>query len=197
MTLLLILTHRKKIHWHVILLTIVFASILGLGVYDKINDYMTKREGFNVRIEMMKVGLEMIKEKPVLGFGLNTSVIHLPKYDLKNVTIGYPIHNHYLILASEVGVIGLGGWLVFNFFILRSAILSMQTSSTLRLAVLSGIVAGYCGIALHMGWDHFGDEVIQTMLWIFAGIVMAIERMPKETKTQRYPQKKTNRIVHA
>jgi len=154
------------------------ALVIGYFSYGKVHDFISQREGaYQVRVEMSKVGLSMVKEHPLLGFGLNTSVIHIPDYDPKDIDIGYPVHNHYLIIASEVGLIGLTFFLLFYYKILRTALGVVRSADPYISAVSIGIISGIVGISAHMGFDHFGNEVIQTLLWFFAGMVIALERI--------------------
>lgn len=179
--LLIIATKKKLIPKQVLAAAALLTLLFAFGFYGKISSFMNSRKGaIQNRFEQTKVGIEMVKVHPVLGFGLNASVMHLSKYDQKNATIGYPVHNHYLIIASEAGLIGLALLLLFYYKTFRTAVRVIRSENVYLCAVSIGMLSAYCGVAIHMGWDHFGDEVIQTLLFIFAATVIAMSRLIDE-----------------
>ncbi len=159
----------------------LIAIISSFFLTGKIEKFMNTRKGaFEQRIEMSKVGLKMLKDHPVLGFGLNTSVIHLPDYDTKDVTIGYPVHNYYLIVATEVGLIGLLFLLIFYSKNLSAGIKVMRAGDNLMTVITIGILSSFCGAAIHMGIDLFGEEAIQTILFLYGGTLVAMKKIEDE-----------------
>ena len=179
--LFIIYTQKNLISKHVFVTLLLLVSVCFSGLFGRISDFMNTRKGvFQNRIEMSKVGVEMVKDSPLLGFGLNTSVIHLPKYDHKDVTIGYPVHNYYLIVASEVGLVGLALLLLFYFKTAKIIINIIRSRNIYMAAVSIGMLTGFIGVAIHMGWDPLSSEVIQTILFIFAGTAVAMKKMIEE-----------------
>lgn len=179
--LFIIYTKKQFISKHVFVTMLLLVSVCFSGLFGRISDFMNTRRGvFQNRIEMSKIGVEMVKDSPLLGFGLNTSVIHLPKYDHKDVTIGYPVHNYYLIVASEVGLVGLALLLMFYFKTAKIIIGVIRSRNIYMAAVSIGMLTGFIGVAIHMGWDPLSSEVIQTILFIFAGTAVAMKKMIEE-----------------
>jgi putative inorganic carbon (HCO3(-)) transporter len=64
-----------------------------------------------VRLPLMEVAMEMIKENPVLGVGLNLYTREMVPYDRTNHFIAYrynhPVHNTFLMFAAETGLLSL------------------------------------------------------------------------------------------
>jgi len=64
-------------------------------------------------------------------------------------------------------------------------------------AVSIGILTGFIGVAIHMGWDPLSSEVIQTILFIFAGTAVAMKKMieEEEEKDGQLQEEVPERIV--
>ena len=153
-------------------MTIFMISFLIISplILNITSNYFANREGtFQNRLEMMAVGWKMIRTHPLLGFGINTSVIHVPRFDPEEVTLaGYPVHSYFLVVASEVGIIGLIMLLSFYAYSLNYALRAMKSRDAFIAAVSIGIFCGLLGGLIHMGWDMGGGaEVIQSLLMIF------------------------------
>ncbi|MBR2194319.1 MAG: O-antigen ligase family protein [Salinivirgaceae bacterium] len=99
--------------------------------------------------------LEMVKDHPILGAGPGQWQIELPKYGLDefgaklrdgSLTFQRP-HNDYLWFASEVGIIGLLGYLIFYVGILFAGLSNIKRTTNGRVALFN-IVA----VAALTGW---------------------------------------------
>lgn len=67
------------------------------------------------RIELAKSSLLMIKDSPIIGAGINNFLVSLPSYREKPADIFalQPVHNIYLLIAVETGIVGLVFFLWF------------------------------------------------------------------------------------
>lgn len=65
------------------------------------------------RVELAKDSLTMIRNRPLLGTGINNFLVELPYVEKKNYNLFYlqPVHNIYLLIASQTGILGLGVFL--------------------------------------------------------------------------------------
>lgn len=80
-----------------------------LGGWDE--NGMIKRGQLNL------AAVEMIKESPWVGVGLGNYLVRLPEYQKNNHIFWFqPVHNIFLLLVSEIGILGLMGvvWLLVN-----------------------------------------------------------------------------------
>ncbi len=75
------------------------------------------------RIQYMKMALEMIKEHPLLGVGFNHfQLVSTPFYEtMPGHFFHSKVHNIYLLIAAETGLIGCALFLWFLFKILRAS----------------------------------------------------------------------------
>ncbi len=72
----------------------------------------------NRRLPLIKSAFLMIKDNFIVGVGLNNFLVKLPKYiSGSQVYFFQPVHNLFLLLLAETGIIGL---LIFLFWILKS-----------------------------------------------------------------------------
>jgi O-antigen ligase len=63
----------------------------------------------------------MFQKNPLLGVGLNNFLSNLPLFlSQKNYLLIQPVHNIYLLVLSELGIIGFFFFLILLFFSLRT-----------------------------------------------------------------------------
>lgn len=74
------------------------------------------------RVVYMKVATAMIQEHPLLGVGYNNFQLHVPRHQPRFPNYLYSkVHNIYLLIAAESGLIGGGLFLLFLLTLLRTA----------------------------------------------------------------------------
>ena len=73
-----------------------------------------KEQAVVLRIYYNDIAVSVIKERPFLGLGIGNSVWHLYNtYQFNNPWLYQPVHNIYLLIASEIGIFGLIVFLIF------------------------------------------------------------------------------------
>lgn len=162
------------------LLYITIIALISLAAYESgllqklFVDYFARMSDKNVgdRIEYIQAGIDALKRHPLLGIGL------------KNIgkTFHTPIHNAYLQMMVDTGIIG---GLLFLFFIIyllaTSAIFAAKFSGTdKRLA--KGVLLGMCALSVHFLFEPFYDNLISWMFMGFAAVLPVIY----STRSQRY-----------
>ncbi len=101
------------------------------------------------RLMLWKGTIDMVKEHPILGFGINTYSRNFPKYKPPEYPDYRYTHNSYLHMASEVGIVGM---LIFLFFLLAVLVYSLKgiylmTGGT-RKNLAGGLFAGLVGFSI-------------------------------------------------
>jgi len=131
------------------------------------------------RIIYTKIGISMIKESPTFGVGIGESVLHMKQYSttpLKPSQI-QPIHNYFLLAASELGIIG--ALLLLWFFLshLKSLAYNLTTCNLLLGSILLSFF-------ILMQFDHYFYTLEQTqlLLWIILGIIAAQTKTPSHSE---------------
>jgi O-antigen ligase len=131
------------------------------------------------RFYLMQVALSIIKAHPVLGIGINnyTEVMH--NYDTTNVSISsfaYQVHNIYLQIAAEMGIIALVIfiWIVCVFY--REGLRYIQSNGDVLKSVVIGMLAG-CTTFLLQGFIDCATpgNILYKILWFYIGLTIAIK----------------------
>lgn len=106
------------------------------------------------RIMIWRGTFDMIKEHPVLGFGVNTFSRHFPDYKPEEYPDDRYAHNCYLQMAAEIGIVGA---LLFLAFILTTLFYSIRKSLAIPLGdrkdIVTGLSAGCIGFVLNSAVD--------------------------------------------
>jgi O-antigen ligase len=100
------------------------------------------------RIELAVVAGKIISLSPLLGIGAGNFIIQLPANTVQRpIWFLQPVHNIFLLLAAEIGLIGL---LLFVYFVIRN--ISTKNS----LPVLAILLTGF--------FDHYWVSFFQNMM---------------------------------
>jgi putative inorganic carbon (hco3(-)) transporter len=125
------------------------------------------------RIPLMHLAFRMIAANPVLGVGANNFTAAMDHYagsEFRSEWI-YTVHNEFLLVCSETGVIGLAAYLCIYSNIIRRAWRLWKTRDEMFAALGLGIVAGFCGFLSHMFVDIFSDGGLLHLIWLFAALI--------------------------
>jgi hypothetical protein len=147
--------------------------------------FTTRQEYYEERWSHLNAGRILMGLNPILGTGLNTSTalrVRLARKEPQPIDELLPLHNHYLIALSEIGVVG---FLLYSGFFLYITIqawkMSRRTSGFMRVLAI-GVVAAYTSLAVHMNVDFLHPDALHTMLWFYAGLIMAQRRSEDEAR---------------
>jgi O-antigen ligase len=119
------------------------------------------------RLTLHDIGLSMLKAHPWLGVGYNNYML-----SFHNFIQGQPIpanylHNIYLHLGVEVGILGLASFLLFCFFILKKGWKNRNDPAVLT---CSCIIGAFLAIGLV---DHYPlcDQASRIIFFLAAGVI--------------------------
>ncbi len=149
-----------------------------------INYNSISKEADSERVVYMKAAANMIKEHPLLGVGYNNFQIYAheeqskyPKHHLHS-----KVHNTYLLIASEAGLIGGGLFLLFLGSVLISAGKGLYSNSSQEKAFLFSAFLGFLIIGC---CDFYFLENPQGSILFFgiAGLLYAISKKIKHCQT--------------
>ena len=168
-------------------LIVLLGLAAGAAVGPKLYQQFTVREdSMSVRELQNKTAVEIIRDHPFLGVGLNNAPEQLRKYS--NVTYNKydantqfytePINNMFLSMATEIGVFGT---LLFVAFFARAALVAWQQSRAssdpeIRF-VASVLFVVLCGVAVNGLFDPFDEYPGLMLLWLFAGMSLNLPRL--------------------
>jgi O-antigen ligase len=148
-----------------------------------INYLATRPDAGSFRWKLIKPSMDAFTQRPIWGAGLNnSSAVTEGSRSIIMTTTGHSnyqltvVHNHYLIVLVEVGIIGFLLFFAFFWQNIVTAFRHMRTAETEPKLLLVGIVSALGGIAIHNFGDPFGGHSTQTMLWLHVGLVFAVCR---------------------
>jgi putative inorganic carbon (hco3(-)) transporter len=167
---------RKAILTAVVAITLI---VLCLIVPNPISQRLSADDNgaAHARVPLMHLALRVIAANPVLGVGANNFTAVMDDYagsEFRSEWI-YTVHNEFLLVCSETGVIGLAAYLWIYLSIIRRSWRLWKTQDEMFAALGLGIVAGFCGFLSHMFVDIFSDGGLLHLIWLFAALIGVCE----------------------
>ena len=118
-------------------------------------------EATTQRINLAQATLLIIKESPLFGVGLNNFIVHLPKFWIQSgVYFLQPVHNIFLLVAAETGLIGLLVFIWFLWLMIKKLILEHQPFLLLALGVIL-----FTGIFDHYWFTLQQNQLLATIVF--------------------------------
>jgi putative inorganic carbon (HCO3(-)) transporter len=137
------------------------------------------------RIPLMNLAFRIIAENPILGVGSNNFSVAMDSYLTGEFRDGrtflFVVHNKYLLVWAETGILGLAAFLAFLLSAVRMGWQCWKFQDHLLSPLALGLVAGIAGHMVHMTADHFRNRPTQQLLWFGAGLLVAMHRMCSST----------------
>ena len=153
----------------------------------RIRDRLTSdfRESLDLRARYNRAALHMAEESPFLGVGPNGFRTRLGRYipefeemlaegERKRIEFSLrvtaPVHNLYLLVLSETGILGLATLLVFLGAVLARATRAVLVSDGVRRGVCAGLLVGLVGQLVQQTADFsfWTDPLLYTFALIAA-----------------------------
>ncbi|MBI2742441.1 MAG: O-antigen ligase family protein [Chlamydiales bacterium] len=152
---------------------IVFPALKERGGVINYNE--TAKKSDHGRIFFQDIAFKMIREHPLVGVGYNQYVVHMQEYTPEPLERHqfYPVHNIYLLVASETGLFGA---LALLFFIGSIFFRALKSEMTPMLATLLSIFLGLLFIGC---CDYYllGSQPGRLLLFITAGLIAGATRL--------------------
>ncbi len=136
-------------------------------------------------------GARMLAEKPVTGFGPNTFYLHYRPYTVSRFETWVSdnkehstVHNYFILVALEQGVIGLILFCVLYFGMLlhvQKLYHQLQSRFYRTIALTTGIVLTMIGVINCMS-DMIETDKIGSLFWLCLGMVVLLDTRSKEEK---------------
>ncbi len=167
-----------------VLLGISLAGAVVIAVFFvKYGETLTERlfesdvEGIKQgRYELQDASYNIIKANPIFGVAPWNYQFHM--------TTAIFVHNLYLLIAAENGIIGLFFFLWFLVMYLREILRGMKSKFLFISNISSGLFASLIGflLASYPGPDYFTEHAVGINIWALAGIAVVLTRMDRQLK---------------
>jgi len=171
----------KKIFIIILILLIAAPFIMPKNIKQRFSDFSTiTTEGTAwERTKLWQGAVQMVKEHPILGFGTNTYTKNFAEYKPVDCPDVKYTHNSYLHMATEIGAVGLG---IFIVFLLSLIIGSVSVIKKLQRGIYRdlylGLLAGVVGFLCHCFVDtHLYSVTLATFLFLCLGLIAAFRRV--------------------
>jgi O-antigen ligase len=125
----------------------------------------------------MHLAVRVIEANPLIGVGANNFSTVMNDYagsEFRHEWI-YTVHNQFLLVCAETGVIGLMAYLWILLSVIRGGWRLWKAGDELFSPLALGIVAAVCGLMSHMAVDIFSGRAVVQMVWLFAALLTAME----------------------
>lgn len=135
------------------------------------------------RLPHMQVALNLIRTYPFFGVGLNNYLEVAPQFDTTPQRIislwQVPVHNLYLYILGEIGLVGFLWVVLFWLTVLRALAPAWRAGDPYYWTVGGGLLAGLLAYFFHVQfdygfWQHF------TTLWFTLGLAAATGRLAQQ-----------------
>ena len=153
------------------------------------------------RITLAQGALDILRDHPVLGIGLNNYPLVSPSYDpVDFLDQGKPpiVHNAFLLIAAETGIVGLSAFLMLLASLVVSAwrIPGQENDDTFWIAG-AGLFGAWVALIAHamVDYDLLGSTQVFAQFWLLAGLCAAVafRVSPALLQARRLPRAQTHR----
>ncbi|MBI4527275.1 MAG: O-antigen ligase family protein [Deltaproteobacteria bacterium] len=173
-------------------LLFMFLTFLVLGTSNPIQERFLKNRYAEAlaRVPLAKVTLNLIGDNPALGVGLNNYTAAARRYDTTPEQItsvwNAPVHNLFLLITAETGVIGLAFFVGFLFTAVFSLIPTLRAEDPFIRTMGAGLFIGLLAYLAHVQidyseWTHFAP------LWFLLGLSVSLRRVASFVRASRPP----------
>jgi putative inorganic carbon (HCO3(-)) transporter len=132
------------------------------------------------RVPLLQVALNIIRDRPFFGVGLNNYNDAAPRYDNtpQRITSSWnvPVHNLFLYIAAQTGLVGLVSYLLFLLAILRSLWPALRASDPLVASAGLGVAVGMAVFFTH-GQIEFESVTRHSIFWFVSGLAVSLGRL--------------------
>jgi O-antigen ligase len=172
----------KKLKRVLMGMSVTGAVVIGV-FFAKYGDTLTERlfksdvEGIKEgRYELQDASYDIIKSNLIFGVAPWNYQFHM-------TTIIF-VHNLYLLITAENGIVGLMFFLWFLVMYLRETLRGMRSKFLFIANISSGLFASLMGflLASYPGPDYFTEHAVGMNVWALAGIAVVLTRIDKHLR---------------
>ncbi|MCC7209235.1 MAG: O-antigen ligase family protein, partial [Anaerolineae bacterium] len=141
------------------------------------------------RVKLVDIAWSMIRDYPVLGIGANNYATVMKDYIGPDLFMSwvYTVHNKYLLVASELGVLGFAAFIFFLASTLRLGFTAWLKEERFLAIVALSLTAAIVGHMFHMQADIFNARASVQMLWVAAAVLSALAAMKSRQTAEDGP----------
>ena len=137
-------------------------------------------ESMNIRFDTWKIAFEQIMEEPIIGYGYGNHTFQKINQEIVvgssgQTSVGMHLHNVFVSIAYEVGLIGFALFALVFLFIMKTAfrgvhVLGGTFSRNLGLCILLLVV----GVVTRNMFDNMFVGTLAYLFWLLTGVYFAL-----------------------
>ena len=134
----------------------------------------------------MHLAEHMIAAHPVFGVGANNFAAVMRDYEgpeFRHAWI-YTVHNQFLLVWSETGLVGLLAYLWIFGSLIRGGWRLWKTRDAMFAPIGLGIVATLWGLLSHMNVEDFSSRPMIQFVWVLAALLAACEVIQRNERAE-------------
>jgi O-antigen ligase len=169
-------------------LAIMIAVLVFPTIYLRITE--SDERSSESRLAMMYQAMLIIERNPVLGVGIGgynrAARANIPEF-FANLSPWFQdellkgiVHNKYLLVAAEMGIIGLVIFLLMLWRFVMAVPRDKQWTDPMMFVLALGLTAGIFGQVIFYLFDHFYEDQRITLLYVYLGLLLAVFKMKNQ-----------------
>lgn len=167
-------------------LVLLVGAVLSAGVFlyreGRVGTALSIDTGTTDRWHMWQAAIGMIRDRPVLGHGLNTFMANYLDYWVGGERQPRYAHNCYLQVAAETGILGLLTFMAILTLLFARVVDGLRRVRSRDRVIRIGLLAGLLAFALQAGVDTNFYALRQAALfWTVAGLAVGLSDGRPET----------------
>jgi O-antigen ligase len=159
----------------------------GEGALTRFFGTVTASDPTTGRAHFWSVALQIFRDHPIIGAGLGSFGLMYTQYDTRNGLLRVDhVHNDYLQVLTDVGIIGAALGLLFIYWLFRQGFARRETKDLYRRGVTTGALAGCFGVLVHSFFDFTLHTTSNSLLFlVLAALATVDSRVEKAAKPRR------------
>lgn len=172
--------YKKKFSLAIPLAMISFVIVFPNALKRVLSIFSSQQSTVWERLKLWQGTWDMVKEHPILGFGINTFSEYFPKFKPADYPDLKYTHNSYLQMWSEIGLIGLIIFLALIFTVMVLAL--RKNKEKIKISpqsgqILLGLTCGYIAFLIHAGLDtNLYSLVLLTNFWVYSAYIISLNK---------------------
>ena len=172
--------YKKKFSLVIPLAMVLFITIFPTGLKRLLGIFSLHSGSALDRLKLWQGTWNMVKEHPILGFGINTYSQYFPFYKPADYPDLQYSHNSYLQMWSEIGIIGLLIFLVLILAVITLALRNIKNkidSDKQGGQILLGFTCGYIAFLIQALFDtNLYSLVLLTSFWFYSAYILCLNK---------------------
>ena len=175
-----LLWRRRKLSPAVPVVLFIFLSAVALVFHENISHRLTGDDNGSARsrVPLMMMAWNIISDRPALGVGANnyTQALGPRTPEFGNEWL-FTVHNQYLLVWAETGVVGLAAYLWFLLVTIRRGWQGWKHADPTIAPLALGFTAALMGQMIHMQVDIYSSRPQVQLLFVVAALIGSMSRM--------------------